>query len=140
MKKLERLFVAGICGWILWIIFGITFLTQASGSTEWGGFPVADQAELHDYLAQQGFASVSATNQPGVAVERFCGSYRGSRPFFVTVTTQATNRFGICVATDYHYRGFVRNVDASSDKAQEFAKTLNRWLDEHRTRKLNAQS
>jgi hypothetical protein len=140
MKTLEGLIVAGVSGWVLWIVFSTIFLTHASGSTEWGGFPVADRAELHDYLAQRGFTSVSVTNHSDIAVERFRGNYQGSRPFFVTVSTQTTNRLGICVGTDYHYSGFVRSVDASSDKAQEFSKALNHWLEEHRTRKLNAPS
>lgn len=138
MKTFERIIIAGICCWVLWIVFSAIFLTHASGSTSWGGFPIADRAELHDYLTQHGFTSVPATNQPGFVVERFCGRYQDSRPFFVTVTTEATNRFGIGVATDYHFSGFIRSVDASSAKAQEFAQTLNRWLEEHRMRRLSA--
>lgn len=140
MKTFERIIILGLCGLVLWVIVSTVFLHHASGSTVWGGFPVADRAELHGYLAQHGFASVSTTNQPDIVVERFCGSYQGSQPFFITITTETTNRFGICVTTDYNYSGFVRSVDASSAKAQEFAKALNRWLEEHRVRSLNANS
>lgn len=143
MKTFVRIIIAGLCCWVLWIMFSSTYLTNVSGSTSWGGFPVSDRVELYDYLAQRGFTSVTDTNQPGItvqpgiAVERFCGRYQGSRPFFVTVMTQATNRFGICVATDYHFSGFVRSAKDSSAKVEEFTQALDGWLGEHRMRKMN---
>jgi len=140
MKTFERIIIVGLCGLVLWVVFSSAFLTHASGSTSWGGFPVSDEVELQDYLAKHGFTSVSATNQHGLIMERFCGRYKSSRPFFVTVTAQATNAFGIYVGTDYQFSGFTRSVDDSSAKADEFEKLLHQWLEDHRMRKLNVQS
>jgi len=141
MRTLKLIIIAGLCAWLMWGLFAAVFLTHCSGKTGYGGFPMADRNELHDSLTSRGFALAPASPQSNNAQpqERFRGTFHGSRPFFVTISTKTADTYGVYVETAYDFRGFTWSVDDSSKKAQEFADTLNRWLTERRMRSLNTR-
>lgn len=138
MKAFACIVIAGFCSWLFWILLSDLFFKHARGSLTWGGLPLEDRAALHDFLAQHGFTSIPATNQPDVVVERFQGSVQDSRRIFVTVIIQATNTFGISVGVDYDFRGFVNRVDKPVAEARKFEDTLTRWLNKHRMKRIHA--
>jgi hypothetical protein len=141
MKKLKLTVIAGLAAWLLWVLFGTAFLTHQSGSTGRGGIPTADRGKLVDFLSSRGFTPCLApvSQATGPLQECFRGSYQGSRPILVIITTEASNAYGVYVETSYDYRGFRWSVADSSRKAQEFTGTLNSWMTEHRMRSLNAR-
>lgn len=117
------------------------FLTQSSGKHVFGGFPNAEIILLHEYLHSQGFTPSHAVATPDIAQnqEHFRGSYQGSHPFLVTISTRTNSVYGVEVAMQFAFRGLRWSVHASAEKAGEFADTLHRWLSGHTTLKMQAK-
>jgi len=138
MRTLKIVAILGFCAWLGSSAFSAAFLTHRSGKIASGGFPLADQKALKGYLVEQGLVR-DFSFQTTSGKERFCGGFHGSRPFYVTVSTDSSDAYGITIEMEYDYYGFSRSTDASAEKAKEFAGILNHWISERRLMSANVK-
>lgn len=134
-QAIKKFPIAGFYVWLAWSLFAAAFLGHGSGTIGSGGFPVAYRAELQDFLTSRAFSPDPAFIRSD-GIQRFRGSFQGSCPFFVNISTKASDTYSdsLYIETTYDFHGLTWRVNDSSKKAREFAGTLDRWLTERSMR------
>ena len=137
---LKRLTIAVICGSLPWKGFDEVFLSQCSGTSQRGGYPVLWQNDLRAFLTNQGFARCPAPVQQATSQNQECyrGSFQGSRSFFVMLWIQTNAHSSLYVQTSYDFEGFSSRVNDSQKKADEFSRMLDSWLADRQMEKINS--
>lgn len=142
MKILRDSWVGFVCALLVWGFVTRVLMSSCSSTTCRGTYSDACRQNLQDFLAKHAFRSVpqAAATDASPVREMFQGSYRGSRPFTVTILKYAEDKSGIRVAVDYEFRGWARSVNASVAKVDEFSDALFQMLQDCQMQSLKGHS